>query len=365
MRKRSLFFFALAATSTLFAATDALSAATPAAESEQRADRRTEIRNLLYSTMGPPRIDVEAKFRRARELGATEQQIVEAKAFHFVVVGGKTADIQSFVPQLEKALEKWDASATLAFPTQTFGSAAVHVLRARVAIGAGNIAASREAFGNALWLEPDLIELVKKIHADDVLAKAKATGGVLDALDKAIATGNEAAIRKAFLTAIWTDFDVIIKPASEKIEVWRKSSVVVATAVPLDATFTHINGNVVSLRQLMDGKKAILFDFHASWCGPCMQLLPNLPKTAERLAPKGIVTAALNVENVEDAKKVQKRFNLTLPVLVEKTGELSRLLNVDSIPRLVLIDAAGRVLFNGHESEKEKFQAAVDKLSAR
>jgi hypothetical protein len=96
-----------------------------------------------------------------------------------------------------------------------------------------------------------------------------------------------------------------------------------------------------------------------------MELLPGLPKKAEQLAPKGVVTVAFNVENLADAQKVQKQFNLTLPVLAENNKTLSQLLRVDSIPRYVLIGADGRVLFNGHEEEKENFQAAIDKLSAR
>lgn len=122
--------------------------------------------------------------------------------------------------------------------------------------------------------------------------------------------------------------------------------------LPLDSPLRDLNGEALTLGELVDGNKALLLDFWASWCGPCMRLMPELQKRAVSLSEQGVYVAGVNTdqeEPLEKAAAVKKENNMDMPWLVEAEGmPLSQALMVDSIPRVVLIAPDGRVLFSGH-----------------
>ncbi|MBL9133515.1 MAG: TlpA family protein disulfide reductase, partial [Verrucomicrobiaceae bacterium] len=123
-----------------------------------------------------------------------------------------------------------------------------------------------------------------------------------------------------------------------------------------------------TLADQLGGKKAILIDFWASWCGPCMQLMPSLKKKGEHLQPYDIVVIAMNKddENAESiAERIRKEQGMTIPWLVEpKERPYTKLFELDSIPRMVLISPKGNVLFNGHP-EDPALWAALKKVNAQ
>ena len=46
----------------------------------------------------------------------------------------------------------------------------------------------------------------------------------------------------------------------------------------------------------------ILLDFWATWCKPCVEMMPELQKLSETYADKGLVV--LGVSNVEDKNRI-------------------------------------------------------------
>ena len=133
--------------------------------------------------------------------------------------------------------------------------------------------------------------------------------------------------------------------------------------IPMDLRFQLSNGGHTTLAKLTEGKKAVLLDFWASWCGPCMALMPELKKKAEALGPQGIVVAGMNTEAEPDtAEKTRKKLEIKFPWLVEpEDAPLSDLLEIDSIPRMILISPEGKVLYNGHPQDP-RLNAALAQL---
>lgn len=181
---------------------------------------------------------------------------------------------------------------------------------------------------------------------------------------KAESEKDEEGFKQHILEALWLNpqqGQVFLQTISKH----RLSSQMAALTVDLKTPLTTSGGEATTLKDVLGGKKALLVDFWASWCGPCMNLMPALKKKAAALTTHGIVVAALNKddENAEaTAERIRNEQNATLPWLVEPPERpFTKALQVDSIPRMVLLSPEGRVLFNGHP-EDPALWAALQKL---
>ena len=135
--------------------------------------------------------------------------------------------------------------------------------------------------------------------------------------------------------------------------------------MPMDMELETSGGAKTSLAKLVEGKHGVLLDFWASWCGPCMRLMPELKKKAQKYEALGIVVAGMNTENASKAEKVRKEREIDFSWLVEPSGRpFSKMLKINSIPRMILLDPEGKVLFNGHPMDDE-LTAALAGLSGK
>lgn len=181
---------------------------------------------------------------------------------------------------------------------------------------------------------------------------------------KAGEAGDEAGFKNNILEAIW------LNPQQgrvflQAIEKYRRESKMSSLVVDLKIPLTSSGGEATTLDDQVRGKKALLLDFWASWCGPCMNLMPSLKKKAEKLASHGIVVAAMNKddENAESiAERIRKEQDANFPWLVEPAERpYTKAFEIDSIPRMILLSPEGKVLFNGHP-EDPALWAALKKI---
>lgn len=147
---------------------------------------------------------------------------------------------------------------------------------------------------------------------------------------------------------------------------------VAGLSLPLDMPLRDLDDQPTSLGELLKGRKAVLLDFWASWCGPCLRSMPELQKRAVNLPPQGVSVIAVNTDSespLEKAKKVKAEKSMDMPWLVEAEDKpLSKALLIDSIPRAVLVGPGGRVLFSGHPADEgltaKLMELAVDETKA-
>lgn len=124
-------------------------------------------------------------------------------------------------------------------------------------------------------------------------------------------------------------------------------------SVPMDMELSNVEGESMSLNDWMGDNDAMLIDFWASWCSPCIRLMPKLKEKQATLSEQGVFVAGVNTDRndqLNNANKVRDREGMeSVPWLLDRNGgDFSGMLMIDSIPRMVLIDRQGQVLYNGH-----------------
>jgi thiol-disulfide isomerase/thioredoxin len=200
--------------------------------------------------------------------------------------------------------------------------------------------------------------------------------GVISFADALVAENakDESAFENAIKKAFWRN-PKLAKACQTEIESHRAKERQAKLVLPLDLAIPLSNGGQTSLAELAKNHKAVLLDFWASWCGPCMLLMDDLRNRAHKLASSNIAVAGINTEAAGEegsvakaklkAESVRKTKKMDLPWLIEPAdGQLSTLLEIDSIPRAVLISPEGNVLYNGHPSDPG-LTVALAKLDPR
>lgn len=150
---------------------------------------------------------------------------------------------------------------------------------------------------------------------------------------------------------------------------------VAARVVPMERELMYTFGDQkTTLAELVKDKKAVLLDFWATWCGPCMKLMPSLLEKSSKLYPQGVNVIAVNVDDRDLAEKVRESLAQKIknplgeekdkfPQWLVETGSdgYSRQLNIDTLPRMVLLSQSGEVLFNGYPTDA-RLQEELKKL---
>jgi thiol-disulfide isomerase/thioredoxin len=104
---------------------------------------------------------------------------------------------------------------------------------------------------------------------------------------------------------------------------------------------------------LLDGPKfriaeargrVVVLDFWATWCGPCMQSMPQVEKVAAEFRDQGVRLVAVNLqESPGDITAVLQRQKLKVSVALDRDGAVAQKYNASAIPQTVVIDRAGNV----------------------
>jgi len=179
--------------------------------------------------------------------------------------------------------------------------------------------------------------------------------GLLNAF-QALQAGQEndaAAFEKHIKEALWLASPIYQPLYLKWLNEYRAAEIMKNLTVPLETKLITSDGEETSFKEVLGENKALLVDFWASWCGPCMNAMDELKSKSTRLSGQGVMVVGLNTESdVAKASAVKKQKGMTLPWLIEPDGgPYSALLNIDSIPRMVLISPEGKVLYNGHPAD--------------
>jgi peroxiredoxin len=131
--------------------------------------------------------------------------------------------------------------------------------------------------------------------------------------------------------SLFGDFDMEDEPSPLLGEV----------APPLELDL--LDGGRMNLQDHAD-KEIVMLDFWATWCGPCVQEMPELAEVAEEYKDRQVVFYAVNQQ--EESDQISEFLNkkeLDITVALDVEGDAALDYGVEGIPMLVLIDKAGVV----------------------
>lgn len=104
------------------------------------------------------------------------------------------------------------------------------------------------------------------------------------------------------------------------------------------------DGKPYTAKEIVAGKKYILIDFWASWCGPCRKEIPNLKTAYSEYADKGFEILSISIDKDEKAwQKALGQENMQWHNLLDD-DKVSKSFNVKAIPATYLVDSKGVII---------------------
>jgi thiol-disulfide isomerase/thioredoxin len=138
--------------------------------------------------------------------------------------------------------------------------------------------------------------------------------------------------------------------------------------LPLAPAFsvTTLDGSSFNLDQMKG--RVVLVDFWATWCGPCMEELPQIKKIAKDFAGQPLVILSLSWDEDEQTwKKFVAKNQMTWPQYRDTDHRIGNLFEVKALPGYFTIDSDGVLtteMLGGGFDVEGKLQKLVDKAKA-
>lgn len=132
-----------------------------------------------------------------------------------------------------------------------------------------------------------------------------------------------------------------------------------------DFTLDLLTGGEMTLSEQRG--KVLIINLWASWCPPCRAEMPALQEVYNANQDRGLEILAVNTtfqDQESAAASFIEEFELTFPILMERSGDVARQYLLRAMPSTFFIDREGvirKVIIGGPMSEAT-LQTAVEEL---
>ncbi|MAA80565.1 MAG: hypothetical protein CL916_15020 [Deltaproteobacteria bacterium] len=85
----------------------------------------------------------------------------------------------------------------------------------------------------------------------------------------------------------------------------------------------------------------VLLDFWATWCGPCLMMMPHFRQLHEKYAEKGLKIIGITDEPEAKIRPIARRFKIPYGLGSNRSYDAFRMYSVQALPTAYLIDDKG------------------------
>lgn len=123
----------------------------------------------------------------------------------------------------------------------------------------------------------------------------------------------------------------------------------VGTKEAKDFTVYDEDGNTVKLSDFK-GKKPVVVNIWASWCGPCKAEMPHFEEAIKKYGDKVEILMVDLTDGKRETKEKALKFlednNLEMKVLFDKDLSAANAYNIMGIPRTIFINKDGEITYD-------------------
>ncbi len=120
-----------------------------------------------------------------------------------------------------------------------------------------------------------------------------------------------------------------------------------------DFTLETLDGGNLRLEDLKG--KGVLINFWATSCTYCLSEMPAIEKQYQKYKEQGIEVIGINIrENYATVNGYVRRLNVSFPILMDKSGEVTNLYQIGPLPHTIYVSPEGTVksVYIGEMSEQ-------------
>jgi thiol-disulfide isomerase/thioredoxin len=151
---------------------------------------------------------------------------------------------------------------------------------------------------------------------------------------------------REFALLLWIGMFLVLvsAPILAHEDPWKGLGVIRLTGQsPPDFTLPTLDGGFITLSGLKG--KVVMINFWTTWCPPCREEMPSLERLYRHYKYEDFALLAVDImENPETVKKFAKKYNLSFPILLDKTGDVAVKYSANAIPTTYIINKKGKTV---------------------
>lgn len=125
-------------------------------------------------------------------------------------------------------------------------------------------------------------------------------------------------------------------------------------------------GERIHLKSLL-ARGPVLLDFWATWCKPCIKMMPKLQEIHETYGERGLTVLGVNEDGPRSQAKVEpfvRARKISFPIVLDSDGGVMKRMRVSALPTSILIDQEGMIVYRLVGTSKGQVKGLIEAIEA-